>query len=337
MPSGKSLVLLVLLWAAIPAAAAPPPSEPAPVTVTDFRGRTLTFPRPVSRIVCLIESALSGLYMLGAEDRVVGVSANVYQEPVFPYYARLDGRIAARTLPAPGNWDFISVERVLALKPEVVILWAQQTEAIAALESRGVPVFGVFLATLAEVAREMRELGRLTGTEARAAELLDWTGRELARVSRRLTGLRPEERPRVYFMWAQSPLETSGGTSTVRDLIELAGGRNLFAHLPQEHLRVKQEELLAANPEVIIMWHNSRLKPVDILALPAWQGLAAVQTRRVHELPPVFLCDLWTLKYVHAVKRVAAWLHPRRFADLDLAAEEKRMLQVLYRGRLEGP
>lgn len=223
------------------------------MTVTDCRGRTLTFMKPVSRIVCLIESALSGLYMLGAEDRVVGISANVYQEPVFSYYARLDDRIASRTLPAPGNWDFISVERILALNPEVIILWAQQTEAIAALESRGIPVFGVFLATLADVEREIRELARLTGTETRAAELLSWSREELAGISSRLAGLTPEERPRVNFMWAQSSLETSGGTSTVQDLIELAGGRNLFAHLPLEHLRVKQEQLLAADPEVIIM------------------------------------------------------------------------------------
>lgn len=252
-PIVLSFFLTALLLAASPAATVPPPSDPAAVTVTDFRGRTLTFPKPVSRIVCLIESALSGLYMLGAEDRVVGISANVYQEPVFSYYARLDDRIAARTLPAPGNWDFISVERILALKPEVIILWAQQTEAIAALESRGIPVFGVFLATLADVEREIRELARLTGTETRAAELLSWSREELAGISSRLAGLTPEERPRVNFMWAQSILETSGGTSTVQDLIELAGGRNLFAHLPQEHLRVKQEQLLAADPEVIIM------------------------------------------------------------------------------------
>lgn len=332
-----SLFLTSLLLAAFPAAAAPPPSDPAPVTVTDFRGRSLTFPKPVSRIVCLIESALSGLYMLGAEDRVVGISANVYQEPVFPYYARLDPRIAARTLPAPGNWDFISVERILALTPEVVILWAQQTEAIAALESRGIPVFGVFLATLTDVEREIKELGRLTGTEARAEELLAWSREELARISRRLEGLTPEERPRVYFMWAQGILETSGAPSTVQDLIELAGGRNLFAHLPQEHLRVKQEQLLAADPEVILMWDNPRLAPADILALPAWQGLAAVKARRVHELPPVFSCDLWTLKYIHAVKLVAAWLHPGRFSDLDLAAEERKMLRMLYRDRLGQP
>jgi len=327
-----ALVTLAALAAPVGEAAAD-----APVSVTDFRGRTLTFPRPVSRIVCLIESALSGLYMLGAGERVVGIPASVYQEPVFHYYARLDARIAARTLPAPGSWDFFSTERVLALKPEVVIVWAHQTEAIAALESRGIPVFGVFLATVGDVAREIRELGRLTGTEARAEELLSWTREELARVSRRLEGLPAAARPRVYFMWAQSPLETSGGTSTVHDLIELAGGRNVLAHLPQEHLRVKQEQLLVANPEVIVMWHNPRLDPADLLALPAWQGLAAVKAGRVYELPPVFVCDLWTLKYVHAVKLLAAWLHPARFADLNLAAEENRMLRALYQGRLGEP
>ena len=72
--------------------------------------------------------------MLGAEERVVGISRNVYTESVNRYYASLDDRIRSKALPAPGNWDFINLESVVSLRPDVVILWSEQTEAIASLE-----------------------------------------------------------------------------------------------------------------------------------------------------------------------------------------------------------
>ena len=121
------------------------------ITVTDFRGKRVNFTKPVKRIVCLIESALSGLYMLGQADKIVGISRNVYEGEVFKYYAQLDIRIKNRTLPAPGNWDFVNIESVINLKPDLVIIWASQTESIKALEERGIPVYGVFLKSIQDV------------------------------------------------------------------------------------------------------------------------------------------------------------------------------------------
>ena len=82
--------------------------------------------------------------MLGAEARLVGISTNIYQESVFPYYAAMDERIRERTLPTPGNWDFVNIESMVALQPDLVILWSGQDESIAALEEKGIPVFGVY-------------------------------------------------------------------------------------------------------------------------------------------------------------------------------------------------
>ncbi len=133
------------------------------IEMRDFRGKALLLQKPAERIVCLIESALSGIYMLGAEARIVGVSANVYQQETFRYYAAMDERIRSRSLPTPGNWDFINIEKVVGLKPDLVIIWAHQEEAIRALEERGIPVFGVFIRSFEDVFREMLALGDLTG------------------------------------------------------------------------------------------------------------------------------------------------------------------------------
>ena len=130
-------LLLALLLADTPALA-------EGVAATDFRGRRIELDKPAERIVCLLESALTGLYMLGAESRLVGISTNIYQESVFPYYAAMDERIRERTLPTPGNWDFVNIESMVALQPDLVILWSGQEESIAALEEKGIPVFGVY-------------------------------------------------------------------------------------------------------------------------------------------------------------------------------------------------
>lgn len=320
------LLLFLLLSPDIGALAA----EAPPIRVTDLRGQELVFRQPVRRVVCLIESALSGIFMLGQGERVVGLASNVYQEPLFRYYAALDDRIRRREVPAPGTWDFVSLEGVMALKPDVVILWSQQTEVIAALEEQGIPVFGVFINSRQDVDREILALGAMLGVPERAAQVVAFVHQQVAKIMAPVAQIPWEQRPTVYFMWAQSNLETSGGPSMVNDLITLAGGRNVCGQLPQEHLQVSLEQILLWNPQVIIMWHNPRLQPQEILADEQWRLVAAVQNRRVHQLPPVFLADLWTLKYLLAVQQVAVWLHPERFADLDIEKERQRIFLELY-------
>jgi iron complex transport system substrate-binding protein len=98
---------------------------------------------------------------------------------------------------------------------------------------------------------------------------------------------------------------------------------------------VKLERLLSWNPDIIVMWQNSRKNPKDVMADEQWRLMKAVRTKMVHELPEVFLCDLWTLKYLYAVKMVAKWTHPERFRDIDLTLEKRKMLDVFYYGRLK--
>ena len=90
------------------------------------------------------------------------------------------------------------------------------------------------------------------------------------------------------------------------------------------------ETVLAANPEIIVMWHNDRLDPDNVRAMPGWRSLAASENERIHELPSAFFCDFWTLKFQYAVKMVAVWCHPKAFADVDLVKERRRMLESLY-------
>jgi iron complex transport system substrate-binding protein len=307
---------------------------PDTITVTDFRGKQLNFKKPVTRIVCLLESALSGIYMLNEEKRIVGIPANIYNSSVFSYYAAMDSRIRRKTLPAPGNWDFVNIESVIALKPDLVIIWADQKESISALEDLGIPVYGVFISKKEDVFKEIRDFGKLTGSTQRAETLVKYAQEEISRIWKRVVAARTK--PAVYFMWAQGNLETSCGGSMVNDLIDMAGGKNVCAAISKEHAVVKMEDLIKWNPDIIVMWPNEKTAPSDILADPKWKMIKAVQNKKIYQLPNVFLCDLWTLKFIYSMKLVATWTHPELFRDIDLAKEKEEMFRTLYGRKLQG-
>jgi iron complex transport system substrate-binding protein len=303
------------------------------ITVTDFRGKQVSFDKEPQRIVCLIESALSGIYMLGAEDRVVGVSSNIYEDTVSPFYAAMDARIADKKLPAPGNWDFVNLESVAALRPDLVLIWSHQEESIRAMEDLGIPVYGVFIQSMDDVYKEMRDLGVLTGRDARAQELIEYTQSELSVFSQSVGRLRPEHRTRVYFMWPQSNLDSAGGPSIVNDLIKRAGAQNVTGHIGQEHVVVNMENVLTWDPEVIIMWYNAQKNSAHVIGEPTWKSVSAVRSGRVHEFPSAYSCDLWTLKFQYALKMAAKWSYPQAFDGIDEDSTRENMYRVLYGDR----
>lgn len=285
-----------------------PPEHPgytsAAIQVTDFRNKAIRLEKPAERIVCLIESALTGFYMLEAQPQIAGVPLSAVQDPLKKYYSVLDPRISQNSLPAPGNWDFISLESVLALKPDLVVIWREQKEAISLLESQSVPVYGVFISSFQDIEKEIRDFGLLTGRVARADSLLKWSDLQTQAKIR----TKNDPVPKVYFTWNQGLLETSGRPGAVTDLIELAGGENCIS-VNLEHTVISLETLLVENPDVILMWSDPDRDPETVLSLPEIRKVKAVQNRAVYELPSSFYCDFWTLKYHLAVQFTASFLH----------------------------
>lgn len=301
------------------------------IVVEDFRGETLSFSQPPRRIVCLIESALSGLYMLGADSLIAGVPQSVYKADLYPWYARLDVRISKREMPAPGNWDFVSLESLAAIKPELVIIWAEQTDAIENIERLGIPVYAVMLHSFEDVHKEIRDLGTITGREERARELLAFTEAQKKTFRRQISG---EDRQRAYFMWSQGVLETSGSRSTVEELFQLAGLENVVKN-EDEHLVINKETLLSLDPDLIIMWYNEKLDPADVMTEPGFSQMKAIRSKRVYELPSVFACDFWTLKYLNAARMVAQWAYPEAYSQNDSLLSESHLMDSLYQFHLK--
>ena len=300
------------------------------ISVTDFRGKEVNLDHPAKRIVCLIESALSGIYMLNTEDKVVGISSNVYSEDVFRYYASMDKRIENKSIPAPGNWDFANIESVIALNPDLVIIWANQTESIESIEGKGIPVYGVMLKSLNDVYKEISDLGTLTAKTTRADSIISFTKNEISCCQYVIS-----EKPAIksiYFSWVQGLLETSGQNSMVNELIELSGCKNVCTS-PDEHITINKEKLIEWDPDIIVMWCNSRINSDNIYEMKELARVKAVRNRKVFQIPSSFLCDLWTLKFQYAVKLLSVWANPDKLSDLKLKEEKAKILKGLYGGK----
>ncbi len=207
---------------------------------TDARGRILVLPQPAQRIISLAPSLTELLFATGAGDKVVGVSAySDYPPP-------------ARELPIVGTSARLDVERIIALRPDLVIAWlsGNPVQEIDRLERLGIAVFVVEPRRLADIPRLLRALGELTGSSAvAAAAAADFT-RQIGALRARYAGRTAVS---VFFQIDENPLLTLNADHIVSDVIDVCGGRNVFGAQRLLVPRIGVEDVIRADPEVIFI------------------------------------------------------------------------------------
>jgi iron complex transport system substrate-binding protein len=211
----------------------------AAVSVVDDSKRTVTLREPARRIVSLAPHATELLYAAGAGPSVVGVSEHSNYPP------------EATSLPSVGGVAAPDLERVLALKPDLVVAWASGNSSaqIAKLRSLGIPVFESEPRDFATIASSLERLARLAGTEGAAQVQAD---RFRARLERLRSDYRQRPGVTVFYQIWRAPLMTLNGQHLVSAAIRLCGGENIFGGLPQLAPTVGIESVLKANPEAMI-------------------------------------------------------------------------------------
>jgi len=235
------LALSLSLCLSVPASAA--------VSVTDDAGRTVTLAHPARRVISLAPHATELLYAAGGGSRIVGtVDYSDYPPP-------------ARQLPRVGDNRALDLERIAALKPDLIVIWRhgnaqQQTDRLRAL---GLPIFSSEPRRLDDIATSLEKLGTLLGTDPEAR-------RAAAQFRQRVATLRATyaSRPPVtvfYQVW-QQPLLTLNGQHMFSDVLALCGGRNLFAAEAPLVPSVSVEAVVAGNPEVMLA-SSAGATPVD--------------------------------------------------------------------------
>ena len=225
------------------------------------------------RIVCLTEETVETLYLLGEEDRIVGVTG----------YAVRPARVR-REKPRVGAFTSADVPKILSLQPDLVLTFSDlQADIAAELIRHGVEVHAFNQRNVAGILSMIRRLGAMVGAVARAEDLA--AGYE-ARIAT-LRAIPRAHRPAVWFEEWDTPLIS--GIGWVSELIDIAGGRDIFAdragHQGARDRIVTEDEVAARRPEVIIAsWCGKKVVPGRIMGRTGWADLPAIRAGRVHEV-----------------------------------------------------
>ena len=231
---GALTLLATGLLLVSPASAATPS-----LVVTDDTGATLKLPAVPRRIVSLAPGATEMLFAIGVGDRVVGTS-RYSDEPA-----------AARAVPRIGDVAGLDLERILALRPDVVIVWqggnpAAQIEQLQKLQLR---LYRQHVTALRDLPASLRRLGALSGAVAAADRKATDLTNSLTRLQARYA---TSARVSVFLQIWNRPLYTVGGRHMMSDSLSLCGATNIFAELGNEAPAISVEAVLSRNPTVII-------------------------------------------------------------------------------------
>lgn len=215
------------------------PTQAATIRLLDDAGQTLEFTRPPQRIISLTPHLTELLFAVGAGPQVVGVdSASDFPE-------------AVQALPRVGDFSRVNFERILALKPDLVIVWLDGNRAadIHGLKKMGVPVLHTQATRLDDVARLLRLIGRASGhAETGNAAALKFSS-QLAALHAPASRQPPIN---VFYQVWDRPLMTVGGTHWISDALALCGARNVFADLRGLSPVVSREAVLQRAPALIV-------------------------------------------------------------------------------------
>lgn len=242
----------------------------AAITVIDDNGKPVTLQKPALRVVALAPHVTELLYAAGGAERIIAaVDYSDYPEQ-------------ARRLPRVGSNREVDMERIAALKPDLIVVWMhgsseRQIEQIRAL---GIPMFHSEPKKLTEIPASLTRLGKLMGTELAADAAAAGLRKQLAALAAQYAGRPPV---RMFYQVWHKPLHTLNGGHIVSDAMRLCGGENIFARMKVTAPVVGIEAVLQEDPEVILA--GSRSQDEDSVAMwRAYPAMTAVRRANLYQV-----------------------------------------------------
>lgn len=245
----------------------------AQIKVTDDLGHTVRLPAPAERVVSLAPHATEMLFAAGAGDRLVGAVSHSDYPP------------AARSVPRVGDYNAVDLERIVALRPDLVIAWHSGNGAglAARLRTLGLTVYESEPRQLADIPHALTAFGRMAGTDAVAdAVAADFRARRAA-LAERYADRAPV---RVFYQIWDRPLMSVNGEHLISHVIQLCGGINVFADLDALVPRLSIEAVLVKDPEAIVASGMGVERPEWLDDWREWQSLTAVRRNNLFYVPP---------------------------------------------------
>ena len=259
---------------------------------------------PPQRIVSIIPSVTEMLFAMGAGARVVGVG-NFDRFPP-----------EALTRPKVGGLIDPDTEKILSLKPDLIVVYGTQTDLRNQMDRAHVPMFLYEHAGLPDITTTIRALGQRVGSGTAANALADRIEASVADTRRRVAG---KPRPRTLLVFGRDAetlrgVYASGGIGFLHDMLEAAGGTNVFADVKRQSVQATTELILARAPDVIVEVGVDTAS-AQARNLRAWDTLGSVPAVRSHRIYVLRGDDLMNPgpRVAQAIRRIAEVLHPEAF------------------------
>ena len=282
------------------------PSNPTPPgIVTDNLGRPVNIENIPQRIISLTPSNTEILFALGLGDKIIGVTDYCNYPP------------KAMDKEKVGGYSTPDIEKLIALQPDLILAdIIHAKEVIPSLEKKGLTVFTLGPENLNGMLEDIKMVGEITGKEKEASELVTQMENRIEAITDKTQKL--PTRPEVLYITWHDPLWTMGSETTTQELIEKAGGVNIFQGMITGYQMVDLEVVIARNPQVIITstgHGDAKDLPLEWAKSEPRLGVTeARQNNRVYQID-ADLVDRTGPRIVDALEWLAYFIHPEIFPE----------------------
>jgi len=293
-------LLVLMLLSCIP--------QSPPGNIVDGLGRQVTINAVPQRIVSLAPSNTEILFALGLGDKVVGVTEYCnYPE-------------AAKTKPKVGGFSTVDIEKVVSLRPDLVLATQIHSKTIIpALEKLGLTVVALTPSSLTGVLDSITLVGKITGQDKQASELIKDLSTRIKAIADKTQKLSPAQRPRVFYVTWHDPLWTAGTGTLSNDVISQAGGQNIASDISGDKT-IDLETVINRDPEVIIvsvgMGAGEDLPWQYIKSESRLKNTQALLTDRVYKIDGDLIHRPGP-RIVEALEQMAQFIHPELFERIQ--------------------
>lgn len=278
------------------------------LSIKDDRGQTVKISKVPERIVSISPVATEILFALGAGDRVVGVDKYANYPP---------GAVEMKNsgeLKIVGGYATLSVEKVISLNPDLVIVGGYQSSSksrLRKIEKMGIPTLCFVGENIPDAISDIETIGGAVGTPLAAESLAENMRNKLQEVREKTVVLSENERPKVFWQVWWNPIYTVGSGTFLNDIIQTAEGRNIFSDR-EGWIQVGKETVINRNPEVYCVSPHSEKTVKQVKNTAGFGSIDAVKNDRVYSVPK----DIFSRpgpRLVDAVRVLAYLLHPDEF------------------------
>ncbi len=328
-----TLLITAMATSACSAPAAPAPTSPdaATISLTDQRGVEVTIDGPVQAIASAVIPAPTIIAAVdGSWDRIVGINDSLLQanqqgiiSTIFP---------ASTSTPVVSDRTFVpNMEQILALDPDVVLQWGDRGEDISApIEQAGIPVVGLEYGTQEDLETWVALFGTMLDREDRANQIIDTMHSEAASLESQITALDVEPQRALALSYSDEKLSVSTSKDYAQYVFDLTGLTNVAADAQVSDGVVSAEQVIAWDPEIIILSAFDTATPQDVYADPRFADVSAVVNHRVYRAPlGVYRWQVPCAESPLFWNWVAALAYPDQL-DIDLPEMMREQISYLY-------